>query len=468
MDQKTLQQIERIKIKLFLANEIDRNFEVFAADSHEYFVGETISAEVILKFENEYSLSLPECYKAFLLNIGNGGKSHRKSAAGPGYGIFPFGTNIEEFVYSNPENSLKEDCRIHPEMSDDFWKDLNKKIDEDISDKDFESELGKIFGGILPLGTEGCTYYYGLILNGESKGRVVNIDIDRRKPYFAFESNFLDWYERWLDEITEEKGDIDANLFNYTLGGAVTHILDVYDGANDERIKLECIFAILKKKKVDSQTLDILEKKYVSSEGMIRKKLLQVLTKFDYNRAFPYLVNFAEKDLLSVFQFIFWYAKDRSLDWLEFIKANIEKIDNKEIFQFCTYLLVEMKFDYGSVIIPSVLNKNEEIRRQAYYSLGQLENKRDYLDTFILGLKDDSNWVVHSALQALNGIKDEKLLVHYKMIAEKFPKEENYILSNLNHNLKIFELSTMKIKALDLNSYKILPIDKKKWFQFWK
>ncbi|KAF2508593.1 SMI1/KNR4 family protein [Flavobacterium zhairuonense] len=468
IDQKTLEQIERIKIKLFWAKEIDKDFEVFAADSHEYFVGETISPAVILQFENEYSVSLPECYKAFLINIGNGGKSHRKSAAGPGYGIFPFGTNLEEFVYSNPEKFLKQDCIIYPEMSDDFWKELNKKIDEDVSDKDFENELGKIFGGILPLGTEGCTYYYGLILNGEFKGRVVNIDIDRRKPFFAFESSFLDWYERWLDEITEGKGGIDANLFNYTLGGTVAHILNVYGAADDEGAKLQCVFAILKKKKVDSQTLDILEKEYVTSEGLIQKKLLQVLTKFDYNRAFPYLINFAEKDLLSVFQFIFWYAKDRSLDWLEFIKANIEKINDKEIFQFCTYLLVEMKFDYGSIIVPLVLNENEEIRKQAYYSLGLLENKSDYLDTFILGLKDDSYWVLHAALQALNGIKDEKLLVHYKLIAEKFPKAEDFILTNLNHNLKIFELSTGELKSLDLNQYKIPQSDKKKWFQFWK
>lgn len=468
MDQKILKQIERIKIKLFLAKEMDTDFKVFAAYNHEYAVGQVVENDAILKFEKDYEISLPECYKAFLLNIGNSGISHQKSAAGPGYGIFPFGENIAEFVHSNPENYLKQHCKIYPEMSDFFWEELCEKINEDISDDAFEDELGKIFSGILPLGTEGCTYYYGLILNGEFKGRVVNIDLDRRKPYFAFESDFLDWYERWLDEITEGSEGFGADLFNHTLGGAVTYILEVYRAANNKETKLECLLAILKKKNIDSKTLDIFEEGYKSNENEIQKVLLQVLTKFDYNRSHPYLIDFGEKDLLSVFRFVFWYARDRSLDWLEFIKANIKKIDDEETFRLCTYLLREMKFDYGSVILPFTANANEDIRKTVYYSLGQLENKRDYLDIFIKGLNDQSNWVLLSVLQALNGIKDKKLLGHYKMIAEMFTVEQDHILSNLNRNLELFGLSTAEIRTVGIDKYKLFEADEKKWFQFWK
>lgn len=405
-DQKTLSQIERIKKKLILAKEIDKDFEIFGAGSHEYVVGEKAKDEVILEFESNYNVSLPDCYKAFLLYIGNGGKSYQNSAAGPSYGIFPLGENVDEFVYADPKIYLKEDCKLYPEMSDEFWADLTRNADEDkdISNEDFEAELGEIYSGILPIGTQGC----------------------------------------------------------------LSHILNVFSALNDEQIKLECLTGIVKKQKIDSKTLDALEEEYKSSKKEIKKKLLQVLVKFDYNRARPYLFDFAKEDILSVFQFVFWYAKDRSSDWLEFIKENIERINDEETFRFCTYLLKEMKLDYGAIIVSFLLNENKEIRRQLYYSLGQLENKRDYLDTFIMGLKDDSNWVIHSALQALNGIKDEKLLVHYKMIAEKFPKAEDSILTNLNHNLKIFELSATEIKALDLNGYKMPQSDKRKWFQFWK
>lgn len=464
IDQKTSDQIERIKKKLVIAKNTDKDLKVFGADSHKYVVDKTADVNDVLQFESDYNVSLPDCYKTFLLHIGNGGISYQDSAAGPGYGIYPLGKNVEEFISANPEKYLKEDCQFNPKMNDDFWKDLTKNIDENenLSDEDFDAESGKLYAGILPIGTQGCTYYYGLVLNGEFKGRIVNIDLDLQKPFFVFESNFLDWYERWLDEITSEN-ETETELFNYTLGGVASHILDVYAATDDEEIKLECLYGILKKQKINSGELDFLEEQYKSGSGTIKKLLLQVLVKFDYNRAFPYLLDFAKEDILSVFQFVFWYAKDKSIDWKEFIKNNIDRIKEEETFRFCTYLLKEMKFDYGAVIVPFVYNENEEIKKDAYYSLGQLENKRDYVDTFIVGLQESSNKVIHAALQAVNGIKDKKLLPHYKMIAEKFPKEQDYILSNLNQNLKLFGLSTTTIKTINID-----VINEKKWFEFWK
>jgi hypothetical protein len=40
-----------------------------------------------------------------------------------------------------------------------------------------------------------------LALNGVDTGRVVYIDQDLRKPSFAAEMSFLDWYERWADRV---------------------------------------------------------------------------------------------------------------------------------------------------------------------------------------------------------------------------------------------------------------------------
>lgn len=449
LEMERLNQIERIKKKLILAKDADKELEVFAADSHEYILGETVSHDEILKFEKEYSVSLPECYKTFLLHIGNGGVSSGNAGAGPGYGIFPLGKNVDEFIQDNVKEYLKEDCKIFSKMNSEFWEELNENISENISDEDFEIEIGKIFSGILPIGTQGCTYFYGLVLNGNEKGRIVNIDIDRQQPYFAFESNFLDWYERWLDEITAEVSEDDSGLFHYTLGGAVSYILDVYNSTNDKEIKQECLWGILKKKKIDSKTLDILEKEYKSSEIEIQKRLLQILVKFDYDRAHSYLIDFAEKDLLSVYQFIFWYAKDKSTDWFEFIKNSMGKINDEETFNFCTYVLKEMDIDYSSILIPFTSHENEEIRVTAYYSLGQLENKKKYLEVFIKGLNDSANRVIHITLQALKGIKDEKLLIHYKNIAERFPKEQDYILVNLNHRLEEFGLTNKTIKKVN-------------------
>ncbi|MCV9926800.1 SMI1/KNR4 family protein [Flavobacterium sp. LS1R49] len=466
-DRFMTEQIERIKSKLVEAKETDENLKVFGASSHKYTLGEVVSKEDIVKFETKYNVGLPDCYKAFLMNVGNAGESFSSSAAGPFYGIYPLGENVDEFIYENTEEYLKEDCKLYPKMADDFWMELTKNIDsnDDISDKDFDLELGKIFSGILPIGSQGCTYYHALVLNGEFKGRVINVDSERCKPRFSYELNFLDWYERWLDEVIS--GDLikdTPSWFGYTMGGSASDILKIYFSTTEYEVKIDCLAGILNKQKLDPEVLDLIEEEYKGSNGEIQKTLLQILTKVDYERAYPYLLDFTKESLLDVFQFVFWYAKDKSSDWLKVIESNIGKINNEETFRFCTYLLKEMNIDYARFIVPFTVNESENIRISAYYSLGQLSNKSQYIDVFIAGLSDSSNIVIHSVLQALDGVEDKRLLQCYKFIAEKFPKEQDCILVNLNHRLKPFGLSNTTIKNIDIDVY----CKGKKWFQFWK
>ncbi len=71
--------------------------------------------------------------------------------------------------------------------------------------------------------------------------------------------------------------------------------------------------------------------------------------------------------------------------------------------------------------------------------------------------------MVHSTLQALSGVKDKKLLNHYKQIAERFPIEQDYILANLNHRLADYGLTNKTI--LNQN---IPEQSTKKWYEIWK
>ena len=105
-----------------------------------------------------------------------------------------------------------------PEMTTEEWAEMTKKlVEDDLSDEAYDEEEGKLYGGILPLGSQGCTYLHGLILNGPHCGKVVNLDQDFQKPIFSHEADFLDWYERWLDEVIS--GDLlneSAGWFGYT------------------------------------------------------------------------------------------------------------------------------------------------------------------------------------------------------------------------------------------------------------
>ena len=92
------------------------------------------------------------------------------------------------------------------------------------------------------------------------------------------------------------------------------------------------------------------------------------------------------------------------------------------------------------------------------------------MECFIEGLQDKSNRVVLSTLQALTNVKDKRLLEYYRLIAEKFPTEQDYILVNLNHRLADYNLTNQTILNKSADTF-INSTDqnlKKKWYEIWK
>ncbi|MEW2920453.1 SMI1/KNR4 family protein [Muricauda sp. ANG21] len=200
-------QIGRIRKKLIEAKQIDKDCLVFGAAAHKYKLHPPATTVQVEAFEVTHGIQLPDCYRAFVLQVGNGGISYQNSGAGPYYGIYPLGNHLDTLVYGNPKTFLKNDCLLSPKMTDSEWGNLTKALDQDnLSDETYYNEFSKVYGGILPLGSQGCTYVHGLVLNGPHKGKVVNLEMSAdQKPSFAPDTSFLDWYEHWLDEIISGK-----------------------------------------------------------------------------------------------------------------------------------------------------------------------------------------------------------------------------------------------------------------------
>lgn len=175
-------QIHRIKKKLKIAKETDKQLKVFGAKSHKYLINKPINERHIAHFEKEYHVDLPDCYTAFLTKVANSGCSYLRAAAGPFYGIYPFGENIDELTES-PKEYLSQPVMIYPKMTDEYWAEL---IQRNNDDEEYDKIFGKIYGGILPIGSQGCTYLHGLLLNGLYKGKVVNLELNHQKPHFTY------------------------------------------------------------------------------------------------------------------------------------------------------------------------------------------------------------------------------------------------------------------------------------------
>ena len=207
-------QIQRVKLKLEKARKKDAGLMTFGAESHQYKLGKPATSKEISNFETKYNIQLPQDYKFFLTEIGNGGIDYPRSvvgnsAAGPNYGIYKLGSFLINALVDTKSGYLENECIIHSKMTESKWDKLCKKIfderEDKHDDKAYAGCLAKIYAGILIIGFTGCSGYQGIILNGKEKGRVIFVYDENYCPHFAEEFNFLDWYESWLDEILTSK-----------------------------------------------------------------------------------------------------------------------------------------------------------------------------------------------------------------------------------------------------------------------
>ena len=198
------EQIKRIQQKIIQVRKLDSNREIFGANKHNYHLNPPVSSKCIRCFEERYQIKLPEVYRVFMQQVTNIFAHVKENIAGPDYGLYAFGTRVDEFV-EDAENYLKKPCILSPEMTDEQWRKLIESYIIAYNPESNHYNYNEIFSGILPIGTMGCTYYYGLVLTGKYAGRVVGIDTDLQIPFFMEEENFLEWYEHYLDGVIEKK-----------------------------------------------------------------------------------------------------------------------------------------------------------------------------------------------------------------------------------------------------------------------
>lgn len=441
------EQLLRIQQKLAQAKAADKNLEVFGADAHQYHLNPPVSEAEVLAFEKKYGVQLPECYRAFMLTIGDAKAKKSDFIAGPYFGLYAFGTSVDSLLYEKIETYLKAPCNLSPDMTQEEWETLSDPLlfseeEEEEDEDEYFAERAKVFGGLLPLGSQGCTYEHALVLNGKYAGRVVNVDLDLAQPKFAFETNFLDWYERYLDEvISGQLLDDRPTWFGYHRGEPAEVLLNEYELTTDRKTQTDCLEGVYHKKPpLEPALLDKIEK-LIALNNEDRDFLIEILSQSSYERAKPYLQDLVTKDPKKVFQFVWRYAKDHCAEWVSVVKELLPTITDERTFDFATYLLTEGDDNFEEVILPFTDNENPQIRSTAYYTLGKSKKKEQYLDIFIKGLQETDTGVLCTVMQALSGVEDKRLLPYYKAIAKHFPEEKDYVLSNLEYRLASFGLT---------------------------
>ncbi len=189
-------QLIRVGEKLIAAQKHDRLCKRFGSRSHGYRLGPKLPITQLSEFESEVGLAIPEDFRRFVVEVGNGG-------AGPAYGWPAF--DPQEIIFRQPA-----------------WQALFE-----IPKEGDDAEPS----GYITLSNHGCGIFDFLVVNGEERGNVWFSDDScelhpvpgrefdslrdlptdgtsarvwrqrLRNPGNTSRITFIDFFETWLDEV---------------------------------------------------------------------------------------------------------------------------------------------------------------------------------------------------------------------------------------------------------------------------
>ena len=376
--------VGKLRKQLKRAGEKDPDFSRFGAYSHKYQLGPRISEEAISAFEARFGVSLPEGYRDFLLWIGDGG-------AGPFYGLYP----------------LKE---VEPRRLSDYADGL-----------------------VLPLGTQGCTFMTGLVLDGPDQGRVIYYDEDRCGPPTVMrEPDFLAWYERWTREVIAGYDD-EEMYFGLYLDGTPQELMELYEEAEDVQIRVEIEESCYKFQELPSKQKTYFKKACDSEQDpRLRMVLIKMLSRFHapgMAEQIDVLWDFgAYPEAISVICYEGGWETQES--WWPRVLEKMSSLQGQPFRDAC-HIFSALK-DYPEIhagllkeqLYRENLDRND--RNSLFTCLSKLNGREDVLDYFLDYLPDEKNhkrMEYHTLIYAIwvtKGIQDPRLTRVWVSLLDKF------------------------------------------------
>jgi uncharacterized protein (TIGR02996 family) len=175
--------IARIWVKLDSLRQADPEFDVFGSDRHRYQVGSPIAEQNLIAFEKSVGVRLPEEYRCFLIQVGNGG-------AGPDYGLYSLSLSWRDL----DTRTMKQPFPISTRRA----RAILTRQRKGSSRPQVDSPLP----GCLELSDAGCGIVGFLVVTGEQRGTVWYGGADPLAPVADLDGQqlgFLGWSEGWLD-----------------------------------------------------------------------------------------------------------------------------------------------------------------------------------------------------------------------------------------------------------------------------
>ncbi|HPF39783.1 MAG TPA: HEAT repeat domain-containing protein [Phycisphaerae bacterium] len=238
-----------------------RGLKCFGSEQHGFRLNPPLSEEAVRAFEAEHGVRLPEDYRAFLTKVGNGG-------AGPYYGLYPL-EKWNAIAAEHIPDQLATPCPILREHAN--GEDLRDAIGCDWED---------CFRGVIALCTQGCTYSAGMIVTGPHRGQIVYFNEEGPACYFIDHTDFVSWYERWLDELL---AGFDDGWFGFGKAGdeaSLAAILDDPHASADDIV--DAMRSLSRMPTLSEATRKALRRLQSHESGDVRSRIPHLLVKGDF------------------------------------------------------------------------------------------------------------------------------------------------------------------------------------------
>jgi hypothetical protein len=162
---------------------------VAKVDKRGMRLGPRIETSELADLERQHGVSLPEGYREFLLQIGDG------APGPPCYGLTDLADAITggDDAWLNAGDSLTDLKRPFPFTQAWVWEA------DEASEEGDDTHLGL---GRLYLGTDGCGMNWPLIVSGQERGNIWLVTGEGITPTVPTR-DFLQWFEDWLDGVRD-------------------------------------------------------------------------------------------------------------------------------------------------------------------------------------------------------------------------------------------------------------------------
>ncbi len=151
--------------------------------------GSPLSEGTVNQFESQHGIILPDGFRAFITQIGNGGPGPSE------YGWAPLGHAAQDM--RPDEASIWTDLpyvrQPFPFTAPWIWES---------GDVSAEGVFEQRLHGTIYLGNDGCGAYWFLVVTGPERGNVWMVCGEGMQPTSP-KRDFLQWIEDWLDGTTD-------------------------------------------------------------------------------------------------------------------------------------------------------------------------------------------------------------------------------------------------------------------------